>query len=363
VADAEGLRSSPSGEERRPEVTVILIGYQTRQELARALPSLLASSPGLAMEVVLVDNASGDGTAAWVREAFPTVRLVALEENVGFGRAVNLAADLARGEYLLLLNPDTEVRPGAVEAMVTFARANPQAGLVGGRTLTDDGRTEPSCCWARPTLWSTFCFATGLSTALRGNRIFDPEAMAGWDRDTVREVGVVTGCLLMASSETWRELGGFDPRFFMYGEDTDLSMRAHQAGYRPAITPAAEVVHTLGGSSAVPANRRVMISRGKVTLFRKHWGPLKGNLAVGLLAMGVGLRAALVRVTGRLPGRAGEDREGWAGAWRRRAEWLGGYPPYTPGDPSRPLPMDAASLSGRATTAPAAAGGPTHPGG
>jgi N-acetylglucosaminyl-diphospho-decaprenol L-rhamnosyltransferase len=321
--------------EARPEVSVLIVGYRTRGELAACLPSLFASSQGVTMETVLVDNASGDGTAEWVTEAFPRVRLVALDENIGFARAVNLAADLARGEYVLLLNPDTVVRPGAVDALLRFARAHPQAGLVGGRTLTEAGATEPSSCWGRPTLWSTFCFATGLSTAFRRSSVFNPERMPNWNRDDSREVGVITGCLLLASIHTWRALGGFDPRFFMYSEDTDLSIRAWKAGYRPAITPEAEVIHTIGASSSVKATRQVMIMRGKVTMARKHWAGGLGILMVGMLAAGVGLRAGLdaARRRVRRVRHRGEPSE-WAGAWAQRAEWLGGYPPTVAAVPS-----------------------------
>jgi GT2 family glycosyltransferase len=260
-----------------------------------------------------------------VRERFPAVVVIALEENIGFGRAVNLAASRARGEHLMLLNPDTRVRPGAVRKLLDFARAHPEAGLVGGRTLTDDGATEPSCCWGRPTLWSTFCFATGLSTAFRGHRLFDPEAMGGWDRDSVREVGIVTGCLVMVHRDVWQALGGFEPRFFMYGEDTDLSLRAREAGYRPMITPDAEVVHTIGASSA-PTHRRVMIMRGKVTIFQLHWG--RGGAALGkaLLLAGVALRAGLGHAKQALGRTRSDEQEAWVGTWQRRREWLGGYP-------------------------------------
>jgi GT2 family glycosyltransferase len=309
-------------------VSVLIVGYRTRDELAACLPSVFTSSQGVTMEVVLVDNASGDGTAEWVAEAFPQVRLVALDENIGFGRAVNLAAELVRGEYVLLLNPDTVVRPGAIDALLRFARTNPQAGLVGGRTLTEAGTTEPSSCWGRPTFWSTFCFATGLSTAFSSSPLFNPELMPTWDRDDSREVGVITGCLLLTSMVTWQALGGFDPRFFMYSEDTDLSMRAWKAGYRPAITPEAEVVHTIGASSSVKSTRRVMIMRGKVTVARKHWAGLLGTLMVSMLVAGVGLRAFLDAAKRRVR-RRGEPSE-WAGAWAQRAQWLGGYPPADP---------------------------------
>lgn len=308
----------------RPEVSALIIGYKTRDELARCLPSLYAGAEGVRLEVILVDNDSGDGTPDLVAEAFPDVELIVLDENIGFGRAVNLAASHARGEFVLLLNPDTEVLPGAVAALVACARAHPEAGLVGGRTLQEDGRPEPSSCWGRPTLWSTFCFSTGLSTALRRSSTFNPEDLPGWDRMDEREVGIITGCLLMASIDAWRSLGGFDPRFFMYGEDTDLSVRAWKAGYRPRITPDARVIHTLGASSA-PTARRVMIMRGKVTLAAKHWPPRQARLMIAMFRAGVGLRAGLGRVVRTV--RRGGDESQWEGTWRLRADWLGGYPP------------------------------------
>lgn len=312
-----------------PEVSIILVGYRTRDELTRCLTSIAEHSGDVDVEVVLVDNASGDGTAEHIAAAFPWVRLVALPENVGFARAVNLGARLSRGRYLMLLNPDTEVLPGAVRALVDAARRHPRAGLIGGRTLTETGATEPSSCWARPTLWSTFCFASGLSTALRGRRWTDPEAMPGWDRDDEREVGVVTGCLVLVPRAVWEHLGGFDERFFMYGEDTDLSLRAWEAGYRPRITPAAEVIHTIGASSSSSSTRRVMIMRGKVSVFEKHWPPRQARLGVRMLVAGVGLRAAMGLVKQRLGRPLSREQESWVGAWRARADWRHGYPPAT----------------------------------
>jgi GT2 family glycosyltransferase len=158
--------------------------------------------------------------------------------------------------------------------------------------------------------------------------------MGGWDRDTAREVGVVTGCLVVVHRDVWQALGGFDERFFMYGEDTDLSLRAHEAGYRPMITPAAEVVHTIGASSA-PTNRRVMIMRGKVTVFRLHWGRAGAALGRALLLGGVALRAGLGLGKQALGRERTTEQESWLGTWQRRREWLDGYPPLE----ARPDPV------------------------
>ena len=134
-----------------------------------------------------------------------------------------------------------------------------------------------------------------LSTAFKGSRLFDPEAIGGWKRDTVREVGIVTGCLLLAPRALWRELGGFDTRFFMYGEDADLGMRAWARGLRPAITPDAVITHEIGVSSASRPDKLVLLFRGKATLLRKHWSPGRRRAGIALLQLGVGVRALLAR--------------------------------------------------------------------
>ena len=194
-------------------------------EAARTcLESLYEHAGDAAFEAIVVDNASGDGTAEMVAEEFPEARLLALAENVGFARAVNLAAEEARGEYLLLLNPDTEVHPGLLDAFLSLRPKPPRGAICGGRTLRPDGRLGPGSCWGAPTLWSPFCFATALSSVFRENRLFDPESLGGWKRDSVRDVDIVTGCLLFVSSQLWQEQGGFDPRFFVYGEDADLAL-------------------------------------------------------------------------------------------------------------------------------------------
>ena len=273
--------------------------------------------------MVVVDNASGDGTAEMIRDEFPAVRLVALERNLGFAGGVNLAAESAEGEHVLLLNPDTVVHEGAVANLVAFARANPQHGLYGGRTLWPDGRVCAGSCWGQPSLWSLFCFATMLSSVFKGSRLFDPESLGGWERDSVREVGIVTGCLLLAPRAVWRRLGGFDERFFMYGEDADLSLRAWRAGHRPAITPDSVITHEVGVSSESRPDKLILLMRGKATLLRKHWSPLRRRLGIGFLLAGVAVRGLAPTA---LRGRHGGQPSAWREVWRRRRDWVDGYP-------------------------------------
>lgn len=306
-----------------PDVSILVVTYRCRDEAAACLRSILATTGGLDAEVVVLDNASGDGTAELVAAEFPAARLLASRENLGFARGVNRAAEEATGEFVLLLNPDMEVHSGAVESLVRFARDHREHGIYGGRTLDPDGSVNPGSCWGAPSLWSLFCFATLLSTAFRRSRVFDPESLGGWKRDSVREVDIVTGCLLLAPRALWQELGGFDTRFFMYGEDADLSFRARALGYRPAITPDAVVTHEIGVSSATREDKLLLLFRGKATLLRKHWRGPRLRAGLFLLKAGVGARALLAVLGGRRGGRAGA----WPEVWRERGDWLPGYPP------------------------------------
>jgi GT2 family glycosyltransferase len=256
-----------------------------------------------------------------VREGFPEATLFALDDNIGFAAGVNRLAEHAAGEFLLLLNPDTVVHPHALENLVAFARERPQHGLYGGRTLNPDGSVHPASCWGKPTVWSLVCFATMLSTAFKGSRLLDPESLGRWQRDSVREVDIVTGCLLLAPASLWRELGGFDLRFFMYGEDADLALRAAALGYRPAITPEAVITHEIGASTESRPDKMVLVYRGKAALIRKHWPPPKRQLGLALLWAGVGLRALMARASSRREGGAT-----WRAVWGARRNWLKGYP-------------------------------------
>ncbi|MGH3024475.1 MAG: glycosyltransferase family 2 protein [Gaiellaceae bacterium] len=312
------------------DVSILIVTYRTREATRGCLESVYSVMRGIEYEVVVVDNASEDGTVDMVRTEFPRARLIALGENRGFAAGVNLAAEAAAGEFLLLLNPDTVVHEGAVENLVAFARRRPEHGLYGGRTLLPNGTLDPGSCYTQPTLWSLFCFASLLTVAFKGSPIFDPEVMGRWRRDSVREVGIVAGSLLLVSRSVWRQLGGFDPRFFMYAEDADLALRAMSAGYRPAITPDAEITHAVGASAAQP-DRLIMLLQGKITLLRKHWRPPRRQAGIAFLLMGAGSRALVARALAR----GGSPRlEAWRDVWRARRTWLRGYadaPPATHG--------------------------------
>lgn len=299
------------------DLSVVIVSYETRRLLDDCLRSV-RSETKRPHEVIVVDNASTDGSSEMVAERFPAVRLVEMEGNAGFARAANVGAALARGRYICLLNPDTVVLDQALDRLVAFAEENPAAGICGGRTLAADGRVDPRSCWAQPTLWSLFCFAFGLSTLFRRNRLFDPESMGRWERDTVRTVDIVTGCLLLARRDVWEALGGFDERFYMYGEDADLSLRAVAAGHRPAITPQAVITHYVGAASQTRADKGRLLLAGRITLIYEHWSTRRASVGRALILTGIAVRALAFK----LMRRPSSIRQ----VWRDRAIWKDGYP-------------------------------------
>jgi len=302
-----------------PTASVVVVNYNTRERTLTCLRSL-ADQQIRGLEIVVVDNGSTDGSAVQIAREVPEAVMIEAGENLGFARGVNRGVAAASGDYVILLNPDTTVLPGSLEALLEFAVTHPEHGLYGGRTVTPDGDLDPRSCWGAPTLWSLLCFATGASTAFKGSTLLDPESLGSWQRDTVREVPIVTGCLLLMKTEDYRRMGGMDERYFLYGEDADFSLRAAAAGHRPVLVPGAVIVHDVGVSTSSSGQKMCMVMAGKSTLLRQHWASPRRELGLLFLVIGTALRTVLERPA------AGSDRKTWTTVWRRRRDWMPGYP-------------------------------------
>jgi N-acetylglucosaminyl-diphospho-decaprenol L-rhamnosyltransferase len=318
----------PSAKPNDPEVdlTIIVVSYNTKALTLEALRSLYRFPPPVSFEVIVVDNASPDGSADAIADFGHDIILLRLDDNIGFAAANNLAALRARGRRILLLNPDTVTLDGSHRNLWAFAEAEPERGIWGGRTLFSDGSLNPTSCWSKMTLWTLTCAAFGLTHLFPNSRLFSSERFGSWPRDRIADVDIVTGCFLMIDAKLWRELGGFDPTFFMYAEEADLCLRAARLGARPGISPKAEIIHFGGMSEPTGADKIVKTVRGKITLMRKHWGPVRTRIGRGLLLIWAWLR--LVGST-FLSGRRdapGVARQKWANVWSRRNEWMAGYP-------------------------------------
>jgi GT2 family glycosyltransferase len=310
-----------------PLVSILVISYNTRAMTLDCLASV-AEQTEIPHEVIVVDNASPDGSAAAIAEAFPDLRLIASDANLGFALGNNVAAREARGKYLLLLNPDTLVLDHAVDRIVAFADRTPEARIWGGRTLGGDGLLNPNSVFGDLTLWSLFCRASGLALVFPGSPLFNPELYGAWPRDSEREVDVVMGCFFLIRRDVWEEMGGFDTTFVMYGEEADLCRRARAAGARPRMTPEATIVH-FHGASSTRAEREIMTLKAQATMIRRHFPAWQRPLGLFLLNVWPWSRMVSGDTLARISGRTkfAEAAARWRAVWKARAEWRAGYPP------------------------------------
>ena len=277
-----------------PVVSVIVVSYNTRCLLARCLDSLDASAAPPAIEVLVVDNASADGSAEMVAAEYPEATLLEPGENLGFARANNLAAESARGEHLLLLNSDAAVDPSTVGDLARFLEEHPAAGVVAPRLANPDGTHQPSAR-AFPCALNLFLEATGLE------RLLGRTTHGHFRGDETRPVEYVSGAALMIRRSLWRELGGFDEGFFFYGEDADLCRRALERGAETWYLHSAGALHEGGASTAaLRTNAAIEGYRAALLFIRKHgsagavtWARLWILLGATLRAVASALPAAL----------------------------------------------------------------------
>jgi GT2 family glycosyltransferase len=273
-----------------PLVAVIVVSHNTRDDLLRGLASLAGVS--VPIETVVVDNASGDGSAEAVAAQFPHVRLLRNAENVGFGRANNRGLAETRAPFVLFLNSDAELRTGSLETLVRVLQDRPGVGLVGPRTVEADGVVQVSF-GPDLTPWSEWW----QRRLVQGVKRRQPAALRAAAEAAGREHAPdwISASCLLARRQALQAVGGFDEGYFLYEEDADLCRRVRQAGWSLLFTPAAEAVHHLGRSVARdPARARLEYQRSHLRYYGKHNGPLARaalRLYVGASGAGAWLAA------------------------------------------------------------------------
>lgn len=252
-------------------LSIIIVSWNTRDLLLQCLKSVAAdveTLPYSDVEILVVDNASTDGTVEAVRQHFPQVHIIKNGHNVGFAQANNQAIGQSQGCYVLLLNPDTEVRPGALKTLFDFMEAEPQIGLVGAQLLNANGSLQTSC-YPAPTLlrelWRLF--------HLDSLRPYGTYRMEDWNRLQPRKVEALLGACLFIRRQVLDKVGLLDEGYFMYSEEIDLCYRVAQAGWPIYWVPQAKIVHYGGQSTQqVPTKMFLHLYGSKLRYFRKHYG-------------------------------------------------------------------------------------------
>ena len=290
------------------DLSVIIVSYNTRRLLDECLASLqTAVSPTNGLEIIVVDNASGDGSVEMVREKYPDVHLIAGEENRGFSAANNLGVRQANGRVLLFLNSDTVVSAEALVQPLDYLDAHPNVGAITVRLVYPNGERDPDNHRGFPTPWNALCHFSGLGRLFPASPRFNGYFQSYADFEQTHAVPVIAGSFMMMPRAVFDQLDGWDESYFFYGEDIDFCYRIHQAGYEIIYYPHVEVLHYKGASSGLrkesaaiaqpPKETRVKVARESVRamelFYEKFYGDNYSPLLTGLVLTGIRVRGRL----------------------------------------------------------------------
>lgn len=280
------------------DLAVVIVNFNTGEYLERCLASLQAHRGDLVLDVLVIDNASNDGSHTAAVAAHTWVRMIENPQNVFLSPAWNQGIGLTQAPLVLLLNPDAEWWAGTLANFVAVARAHPRAGVVGPRVLNPDGTLYASGR-SFPSLTDAVGHAF-LGSVRPGNRFTRRYQLAGWDRTTEREVDWVSGCCMLMPRAALEAVGGFDEGFPLYGEELDMASRLREAGWSVLYTPDVEVIHEIGVSTGRSRRTLLMHSDGVFRYYRKHRAGGWRRLTLPFAWAALRLRAELEALRGKV---------------------------------------------------------------
>ncbi len=306
------------------KLSIIIVSYNTCDYTLACLKSVLSETKKYEYEILFIDNNSSDATVSEVEKLdIKNIKIIKSDINHGFAKANNIAAKYATGEYILLLNPDTIVLNSAIDNLIDFSTRYPDSRIWGGKTLFSDRSLNKASCWSKQTLWSLLSQAMGLSSVFKNSSIFNPEGIGGWDRVGIRIVDIVSGCFFLIKNKDWNNLDGFNEKFFMYGEEADLCLRAQKKGFSPIVSSDATIIHYGGVSETVKSDKLVRLLKAKMCLIKEHFPNTQKPIATRLLALwpfSRYLAHTILSFLGR--NKSMPAKEQWHEVWMRRDEWF-----------------------------------------
>jgi GT2 family glycosyltransferase len=271
-------------------LSIVIICWNDLKVIGDCLRSIFTLTRTAEFEVIVSDNGSTDGSLEFIRRNYPVVRIVENGQNLGFARGNNAGIAVARGKYVLILNPDTTVHDGALDKWLEFADEHPEAGAFGCKVLNPDG-TNQGAARPFPSIRRDLIAALYLRALGRLSDIFMSDTYVGWDGNSERQVDWQSGCCVMFRGELLGRLGGFDEQFFYHFEEVDLCRRVWNTGYPVVYTPRATITH-LGGQSVnrFPIRFVVESYRNRYRYFYKHFGPTAARRCRWVVLLGIGVR-------------------------------------------------------------------------
>lgn len=274
------------------KLSIIIVNFNVKAFLQNCLLSVRKSLEDIPSEIIVVDNASDDGSVEIIKKNFPDVKLIELSENLGFSKANNIGLKIAKGEYICLLNPDTIVEEDTFNTMIRFMESHPEAGMAGCKILNPDGTFQLACRRSFPTPWVAFTKIFGLSALFPKSKLFARYNITYLDENQTYEVDAISGSFMFLRRDVYEKVGGLDESFFMYGEDLDWCFRIKEAGFKIYYVHSTKIIHFKGESTKRSNIDEVKHFYNAMRLFvRKHFS---GSFLMELiLQFAINARSAL----------------------------------------------------------------------
>ena len=277
------------------DVSIIVVNWNTRDVTCNCLESVFRQTKDVGFEVILIDNASSDGSVERIRKDFPQVTLIANDGNRGFAAANNQGMGIAKGRYVLLLNPDTIILDEAVQKTIAFADSFTDIGVVGCQVWLNDSEIQQTC-FSFPSVGSLFLQETGLRKIAPRSRLLGWSNYGWWDRTSQMDVDVISGMFMLVRHEVIDKVGMMDEAYYVYAEETDWCFRVHNAGWRCVFTPIASIVHLDGGSKStglVRVKMFVQMQKSILIFHRKNKGVISWFFARMIYILSMSMRFVL----------------------------------------------------------------------
>lgn len=307
------------------QLDIVMVSYNTVDLTIRAIESIYKETVFTQFNLIVVDNNSHDGSADRIAKTFPDCHLIRNPRNTGFSGGVNLGARQSNSENVLLINPDTVVLDGAIDKLYQFASKHPKQGIWGGITLNNDMSINTHNAWAKPSTRTLLFSALGLSKAFKKSCFFNQANYGCWPRDTQKEVDMLQGCFFLTTRNLWDQLGGLDETFFMYGEESDYCLKAAKLGYRPLVTPQAQIIHHGGASEVSFSGKMIKLLKGKVELVNRHSPSWKIPLHKALLSLYVINQLVSYHLIALIKTNKKPQAQEWKKVIQAHSSWIKGW--------------------------------------
>ncbi len=277
------------------DISIIIVNYNVRHFIKRTIESVYASKvDGVTFDIHVVDNASIDGSVDMIRSSFPEVHLIANKDNVGFSTANNQAISVAKGDYILVLNPDTVIQEDTLQVCYDYMINHKDVGALGVKMIDGAGNFLPESKRDLPTVWNSLAKLSGLASIFPKSKMFNGYALGHLDEDERHSIQVLCGAFMFVSKSVIDKVGMFDERFFMYGEDIDWSRRIIEGGFEIHYVPDTTIIHFKGESTKKASLNYVKTFYGAMGLYvEKHYSGGVGKWFSRFLKLGIGLRAGI----------------------------------------------------------------------